>query len=47
MYSFEEKIINSQFISSKSQISLCYPASEPARELVCELFCDLLASWAA
>ena len=29
----------------KSLIPLRYPASEPARELVSELVCDLLASW--
>jgi len=30
---------------SEGQIPLRYPASEPARELVGELVCDLLASW--
>ena len=34
-------------VNYKSQISLRYPASEPAREPVRELVCDQLASWTA
>jgi len=33
--------------TAKGQIPLRYAASEPARELVRELVCDLLASWTA
>ena len=33
--------------TAKGQIPLRYAASEPARELVRELVCDLLSSWTA